>query len=171
MIPWDRRNFLPRLVATACFVGCFPLAPGTMGSLVAVLAFLLLPPYLSTSAFLLGLAALFAIAVWSAQQVVAPDSSWWLPHKAKRAASGNSDPSEVVIDEVMGMAVTLAFVPLHFKTIGLGFLLFRIFDVLKPFPARQSEKLPGGWGIVMDDVVAGIYANVSLQIIVIFFSM
>jgi phosphatidylglycerophosphatase A len=139
-----------------------------MGSLVAVLAFLLLPPYLSTSAFLLGLAALFAIAVWSAQQVVAPDSSWWLPHKAKRAASGNSDPSEVVIDEVMGMAVTLAFMPLTAKAIWIGFFLFRLFDILKPFPARHSENLPGGWGIVMDDVVAGIYANVSLRIILSF---
>jgi phosphatidylglycerophosphatase A len=56
-------------------------------------------------------------------------------------------------------------VPLNLKTIGLGFLLFRIFDVTKPFPARRAEKLPGGWGIVMDDVVAGVYANVVLRVI------
>lgn len=82
-----------------------------------------------------------------------------------RAESGKVDPREVVIDEVMGMVVTLAFLPLNPKTIGIGFLLFRIFDIIKPFPVRRSEKLPGGWGIVMDDVIAGIYANVGLRLI------
>jgi phosphatidylglycerophosphatase A len=149
------------MIATVGFIGYSPVAPGTMGSLAAALVFFLIPPYFSSWLFATGLLMLFALAVWSAQRMAA----------SQRPASGKVDPQEVVIDEVMGMAVTLAFVPLHFKTIGLGFLLFRIFDVLKPFPARQSEKLPGGWGIVMDDVIAGIYANVGLQIIVIFFSM
>jgi phosphatidylglycerophosphatase A len=107
----------------------------------------------------IGLLLLFAIAVWSAQQMA----------EFGNAQSGKVDPQEVVIDEAMGMAVTLAFVPLEVVTIGLGFVLFRIFDVTKPFPARRSEELPGGWGIVMDDVIAGIYANVSLQIIARFF--
>jgi len=108
---------------------------------------------------MIGLPMLFAIAVWSAEQMAA----------ALRTEPGKIDPQEVVIDEVMGMAVALAFMPLNLKSVGFGFLLFRFFDVTKPFPARRSEKLPGGWGIVMDDVVAGIYANVSLRIIMNFF--
>jgi phosphatidylglycerophosphatase A len=165
MIRLTQQNFLSRVVATVGFIGYFPLAPGTIASLVAVLVFFLLPPYLSIAAYLIGLVGLFALSVWAAQQMVAPDGWWWLPHKAKRAERGRTDPSEVVIDEVMGMAVTLAFMPLTAKTIWIGFFLFRLFDIIKPFPARRAEQLPGGWGIVMDDVVAGIYANVLWRII------
>jgi len=71
----------------------------------------------------------------------------------------------VVIDEVVGMAVTMAFLPLQVATVVAGLVLFRIFDITKPFPARQSETLPQGWGIVMDDVVAGIYANLVLRLL------
>ena len=148
-------SFFPRMIATVGFLGYSPVAPGTMGSLAAALVFFLLPSYLSVWPFALGLLLLLVISVWAAHQMAAP----------KSAAAGKIDPQEVVIDEVMGMAVTLAFVPLDLKIIGLGFLLFRLFDVTKPFPARRMEKLPGGWGIVMDDVVAGIYANVVLRII------
>lgn len=157
MRPSLQANLLPRLIATVGFIGYSPLAPGTLGSLAAALVFLLFPLYLSTWFWIAGLALLLIVAVWSAQQMA--DSA------AQRAASGKVDPQEVVIDEVMGMAVALAFLPLSLKTIGIGFLLFRIFDVTKPFPARRSEKLPGGWGIVMDDVVAGIYVNVVVRII------
>jgi phosphatidylglycerophosphatase A len=152
-------NFLPRLVATVGFVGYSPLAPGTMGSLAAALVFFFFPAYLSAWSFSLGLAILFIVSVWSAQKMF---------DAARQSKAGKVDPQEVVIDEVMGMTVTLAFLPLSLKTIGIGFLLFRIFDIIKPFPARRSEKLPGGWGIVMDDVVAGVYANVGLRIILSF---
>jgi len=148
-------HFLPRVIATVGFIGYSPVAPGTMGSLATALVFLLFPPYLSPWLVGSGLLILLAIAVWSSQQMAA----------LGKAQSGKVDPQEVVIDEVMGMALTLAFMPLDFKTIAIGFLLFRIFDVTKPFPARRAEKLSGGWGIVMDDVVAGIYANVSLRMI------
>ncbi len=160
MRPSFQANLLPRLIATVGFIGYSPLAPGTLGSLAAALVFLLFPSYLSRWFWIAVLAFLFVVAVWSAQQMA--DSA------AQRAASGKVDPQEVVIDEVMGMAVTLAFLPLSLQTIGIGFLLFRIFDIAKPFPARRSEKLPGGWGIVMDDVIAGIYANVGLRIILSF---
>ena len=96
-----------------------------------------------------GLIALFFLAVWSAEAVA--------------KAENQHDPAHVVIDEVMGVAVSLAFVPWTLYTIAAGFVLFRVFDITKPFPARRSEKLPGGWGIVMDDVVAGIYANIVLR--------
>ncbi len=101
--------------------------------------------------FSAGLIALFLAAVWSAEAVA--------------KAENRHDPSHVVIDEVMGMAVSIAFLPWTFATIAAGFVLFRIFDITKPFPARRSEKLPGGWGIVMDDVVAGIYANIVLRLV------
>jgi phosphatidylglycerophosphatase A len=148
-------HFFPQVIATVGFIGYSPFAPGTMGSLAAALVFLLFPPYLSPWLVGSGLLILLAIAVWSSRRMAVFD----------KAQSGKVDPQEVVIDEVMGMAVTLAFVPLNLKTISLGLLLFRIFDVTKPFPARRFEKLPGGWGIVMDDVVAGIYANVVVRVI------
>jgi phosphatidylglycerophosphatase A len=129
--------------------GYSPFAPGTAGSFVAALAFLFLPTYLPLMVFTAGLIALFFIAVWSAEIVAKVEN--------------RHDPAQVVIDEVMGMAVTMAFLPLTAVTIAAGFVLFRIFDITKPFPARRSEKLPGGWGIVMDDVVAGIYANLVLR--------
>ncbi len=150
-------KFLPRVVATVGFIGYSPLAPGTMGSLAAALVFFLFPPYLSAWTFSFGLAILFIVSIWSAQKMVEA--------ALRQSKAGKVDPQEVVIDEVMGMAVTLAFLPLSLQTIGIGFLLFRIFDIIKPFPARRSEQLPGGWGIVMDDMVAGIYANVMLRII------
>jgi phosphatidylglycerophosphatase A len=150
-------------VATVGFIGYSPLAPGTLGSLAAALVFLLFPSYLSTWFWIVGLALLLAVAVWSAQQMA--DAA------VQRAAPGKVDPQEVVIDEVMGMAMSLAFLPLSLQTIGIGFLLFRFFDIVKPFPARRSEKLPGGWGIVMDDVVAGIYANVGVRIILSFWPL
>ncbi|MGH7451292.1 MAG: phosphatidylglycerophosphatase A family protein [bacterium] len=160
MRPSLQANLLPRLIATVGFIGHSPLAPGTLGSLAAALVFLLFPPYISAWFWLAGLALLFVVAVWSAQQMA--------DLAAQGAAPGKVDPQEVVIDEVMGMAVTLAFLPLSLKAIGIGFLLFRIFDIIKPFPVRRSEKLPGGWGIVMDDVIAGIYANVGVRIILSF---
>ncbi len=92
--------------------------------------------------------ALFVIAVWAAD---------------RHASSDNPDPSEVVIDEVMGMVVAVAFLPLTPTVLLASFVLFRVFDIAKPFPVRQFEKLPGGWGIVMDDVIAGVYANVTLR--------
>ena len=94
--------------------------------------------------------ALAVVAVWSANRM---------------ADQQHPDPSEVVIDEVVGMMVTLAYLRWSFFSIGLGFLLFRVFDILKPPPARRLESLPGGWGIVTDDVVAGIYANLALRLI------
>lgn len=80
------------------------------------------------------------------------------------------DHQRVVIDEVAGMCITLLFVPLAIKYILVGLVLFRFFDILKPLGIRQLENLPGGWGVMADDVLAGIYANVVLQIII-FFSL
>jgi phosphatidylglycerophosphatase A len=75
------------------------------------------------------------------------------------------DPSIVVIDEVVGMWISLLAIPMGISAAILAFLFFRTFDILKPFPARQMEHLPGGWGIMMDDVVAGIYANIATRLL------
>ncbi len=78
------------------------------------------------------------------------------------------DHGRVVIDEVAGMCITLLFVPVTIKFVLIGLVLFRFFDILKPLGIRQLEKLPGGWGVMADDVLAGIYANIVLQILIFF---
>lgn len=78
------------------------------------------------------------------------------------------DHNRVVIDEVAGMCITLLFVPIEIKYVVVGLVLFRFFDILKPLGIRKLEKWPGGWGVMADDVLAGIYANIVLQIIIFF---
>jgi len=78
------------------------------------------------------------------------------------------DHNRVVIDEVAGMCITLLFVPLKWQYTLIGLVLFRFFDILKPFYIRKLEELPGGWGVMADDILAGIYANIILQLVVVF---
>ena len=87
----------------------------------------------------------------------------WASGRAEKI-SGITDPSFVVIDEVAGQLITLFLLPFSWKILIAGFILFRVFDVIKPFPARRAEKLHGGWGIMMDDVLAGLYGNILLQL-------
>jgi len=131
--------------------GRSPAAPGTAGSLGALpIAWLLTawagwPP----AALLIAAAGLFPIAVWAAGL------------SARKRC--DPDPSFVVVDEVLGQWIALAGATvLNWKTWLAAFLLFRLFDIVKPPPARQFEGLPGGWGIVMDDVMAGVYAALVL---------
>ena len=135
-------------IATLFGVGWFPVASGTVGSaavlpLAAALAWL--GPWIY-GGFTIGV---IALALWSA-------------HGAERAL-GLKDPHAVIIDEAAGQLVSLALVPLSAGWYAAGFFLFRVFDILKPFPARRLERLPGGPGIVLDDLAAGIYANLILQ--------
>ena len=81
----------------------------------------------------------------------------------------DKDPQEVVIDEVVGVFVTFLWMPIHWKSMFFGFIFFRIFDIWKPYPIKQLEKIPGGWGVMLDDVLAGFYANIALRILVRFF--
>ena len=78
------------------------------------------------------------------------------------------DHNRVVIDEVAGMCITLLFIPVEIKYVALGLVLFRFFDIVKPLGIRKLEKWPGGWGVMADDVLAGIYANVVMQLIIFF---
>lgn len=93
--------------------------------------------------------AIFAVGIYSAGKV---EQHW------------GKDNYRVVIDEIAGMYITMMFVPLNTATLIAGFILFRLFDILKPFYIRKLEKLPGGVGVMMDDVLAGIYANIVLQV-------
>lgn len=133
-------------------VGYLPLFPGTWGSAVGVLLFW----------------ALTRLPTWPLVATVAAAVflSCWIAGLAE-GILGAKDPQIIVIDEVAGMFVSLLFLPFNWKVALAGFLLFRLFDIWKPFPARlMQDKLPGGWGVVGDDVMAGVYANLLLQIAV-----
>jgi phosphatidylglycerophosphatase A len=105
----------------------------------------------------LFLMIMIMVAIWASQLV----------HRLLQ----RQDPSEVVIDEVAGFLLTMLWIPLSWGTLLAGFLLFRLFDIWKPWPAGPAEKLHGGLGIVLDDLVAGLYANLGLRIILCFVSL
>jgi len=137
------------VVATGFGSGYSPVAPGTAGSLVGLLLFwplCRLPASIQVAVLVLC----FFVGTAAATSV------------ARRA--GAHDPGIVVVDEVVGMWASLLFLPFTVGTAALGFVLFRIMDVVKPYPARQLEDLPDGWGIMSDDLMAGIYANLALRV-------
>jgi phosphatidylglycerophosphatase A len=142
-------------IATCGGVGFFPLWPGTIGAAVGlgvVAALERLPLTEAGLSAILGFAAaaFFGLGVWAA--------GW-----AERLL-GCRDPGPVVVDEVAGQMVTFLACPAaSWKVLLAGFALFRLFDVVKPFPAGRAEHLPGGWGIMTDDIVAGIYSMASLS--------
>jgi len=142
---------LAYVIATWFWCGYAPKAPGTAGSLAALVIAWALHTYAGVSAIgMAGLAVLLAVpGVWAAG-VVARES-------------GRKDPQIVVVDEVMGQWMTLAGATvLNWKSWLLAFLLFRLFDIWKPPPVRQLERLPGGIGIVADDAMAGVYGALVL---------
>jgi phosphatidylglycerophosphatase A len=139
-------------LATAGHTGWFPVAPGTVGSAVGVVLWWALRAAGATLAVELAVAAaLFVAGAWAASET--------------ERALGVTDPGPVVIDEVMGMCVTLIAAPLSWPAVIAGFVLFRVFDIVKPPPARRLERLHGGWGIMADDLAAAIYAWAGLQIL------
>jgi phosphatidylglycerophosphatase A len=153
-------------ILTSCFgLGWLPVAPGTWGSLPPAIIFALLCHF-KTSAL--------AISIVMAALVLAGSFICIKFSPAAIAATGKIDPREVVADELAGQAVTFLAVLLlstnassnrHIWAItGLGFLLFRLFDIFKPWPIRKLEKLPRGWGILADDLLAGVYAGIVLLI-------
>jgi phosphatidylglycerophosphatase A len=136
------------VIATAFGAGYSPIAPGTAGSLVGLALFWplqLTPPWIQVLVTLAAFAAGVAASSRLAQGL------------------GRKDPGAAVVDEVVGMWLSLLFLPFTPATAAFGFVLFRVLDVFKPWPARQLEALPGGWGIMTDDVMAGIYANLLLR--------
>ena len=140
---------LALLIATAGYAGHFPVAPGTMGSVVGLLLFFLVR--LSGSGWLEAAAilGLFAAGTWAAG--------------VAEHHYGRRDPGAVVVDEVMGMLVTLAFLPVSWPGALVGFLAFRLTDIVKPWPARAMESLPGGLGVMADDAMAAVYAHLLVR--------
>ena len=137
--------------STGFYSGYIPFAPGTFGTLTA-LPFCYLLSICSRGGGAVIIIAVILLAIWLA------DSSEKLINK--------KDPGCIVIDEIAGMLVTLAGLPFNFITVAIGFVLFRLLDIFKPFPIRYLErKIPGGAGIVVDDIMAGIIANITLRII------
>lgn len=153
-----------RVVATGCFSGTVPFASGTIGSFVGLLLYLV--PGVSSPAVLAPLIVVSFLAGRAAAARVASALGHAL-HTDAASLKGifqpgdheHPDPSVVVIDEITGMWIALLFLPLEFPAIIIAFSTFRLFDILKPPPARWLEKFPRGWGIMLDDVAAGIYAN------------
>lgn len=145
-------KLLAVLLATFGYVGHFPIAPGTAGSAAAFVIYLGVRWVASPGLELAVALGLYAAGIWAAQ--------------VAEAHYGRTDPGFIVIDEVVGMLVTLLFLPVTWVGALIGFLLFRLFDIVKPFPARQCEALHGGFGVMTDDLMAGIYGNLSLRLLV-----
>jgi phosphatidylglycerophosphatase A len=138
-------------LASGLGIGYVPFAPGTFGSLLGLVLWALFP--LSTIVQAALIALMFGAGAWSASV-------------AERQL-GASDPAPVVIDEVLGMLVTLFMNPVGWMGALIGFFLFRLFDVIKPYPANRLERLAGGVGVMADDAMAGVYANIVLRTVVI----
>lgn len=138
-------------LATVGYCGYFPIAPGTVGSAAGLVFYLLVwwaqSPLFEAALILL----LFVTGVWAGT--------------TSERYFGGIDPGPIVLDEVVGMLITLAFIPVGIGGALIGFFLFRLFDVLKPFPAGRFEKLHGGLGVMADDAMAAIYANIVLRLV------
>ena len=143
------------LLATGFFIGYVPGAPGTFGTLLG------LPICYLLSGFQIGLSVII-VAVFIGLSVA-------LASAAEKILS-QKDPAQIVIDEIAGILVTFVGIPFNLQTAVLGFIIFRVFDILKPPPIRWLDAtVSGGSGVVVDDVVAGIYANLILRLIIFIF--
>ena len=139
-------------IATFGYAGLFPFAPGTIGSVAWLLVYAVTARAGGgVAAEVVTILVLFAGGVWAGT--------------IAERHFGSEDPGPVIIDEVAGMLITLALVPVSVAGAVVGFLLFRAFDILKPFPAARLERLPRGWGVMSDDAMAAVYANLGLRVL------
>jgi phosphatidylglycerophosphatase A len=141
-------------LATAGYVGFAPIAPGTFGSAVGLVVYLLVRRGDSLILEAAVLAAAFIVGVWSAGLV---------------ERQMGKDPGAVVIDEILGMLATVAFLNVTLLGAAIGFVIFRVLDVIKPYPAGRLEHLHGGAGIMLDDAMAGLYSNLVLRALMLAF--
>jgi phosphatidylglycerophosphatase A len=136
-------------IATCGYLGYVPLAPGTFGSALGLLVFVAVRSTGSPLAELAAIVLLFAVGVWSGT--------------VAEHHFGGVDPAPVVLDEVVGMLITLLLLPVTTTGALAGFLVFRVLDVVKPWPSAQFEKLPGGLGVMADDAMAAVYGNLLMR--------
>jgi len=138
-------------LATCGYVGYAPVAPGTFGSAAGLAIFVLVRSSGSMVVELLTIGVLFAVGVWSGTEA--------------EHHFGGIDPGPIVLDEVVGMLITLALLPVNVTGAIVGFLIFRALDVVKPWPAGRFERLPGGLGVMADDGMAALYGNGIMRIL------
>lgn len=144
-------NRLILVLATGFGVGYSPVLPGTLGTLLATAIYLFLSEILSPI-YELTLVSFFFLSVWISERA--------------EQFFGKKDDQRIVIDEIVGFFVTMLYLEKTLIILVMGFLLFRFFDILKPFPIRRFEKRwRGGYGVVLDDVIAGVYANILLHLL------
>ena len=136
-------------IATCGYLGYVPIAPGTFGSAAGLAVFFAVRSTGSVAVELAAIAVLFAIGIWSGT--------------IAEHHFGGLDPGPVVLDEVVGMLITLALLPVNMTGAIVGFFIFRVLDVVKPWPSAQFEKLPGGLGVMADDGMAAIYGNLVMR--------
>ncbi len=136
-------------LATGCYTGYAPIVPGTFGTLVGIpIAFFL---------------SLFGVKIATGILLGMILASCWIANEAEKIY-GMKDPNDIVIDEVVGYLATVWALPFTWFTVVGGFVLFRILDILKPYPIRKVEDwIPGGTGVVMDDILAGVYGCIILH--------
>jgi len=140
---------LALFVATGGYVGYVPIAPGTFGSALGLVLLWAIRTVGDVGLEIVVLVLVLVLGVWSGGL-------------AERYA-GRVDPGIVVIDEVAGMLITMLLIPVTALSVLAGFLVFRALDILKPWPARRLERLPGGFGIMADDVMAAVYGNLVMH--------
>jgi len=146
-----QRQLIIKFLASGFYTGYFPVAPGTIGSLVGILACFLLQDVPFTT---------YAIVV-----ILTLIAGIYISGEAEKIYQ-TKDSSHIVIDEIAGVFFTFIYLPKGISFLLAGFVAFRFFDILKPFPIRSiDEKIKGGWGIMFDDVLAGIYANILIRLI------
>lgn len=147
--------FLHKLFCTVLGIGYIGKGGGSVAALVCCFGWMLIwdnGPHDLVQ--VLGTLVLIAAGVWSS---------------GKLEAAWGKDSSRIVVDEVAGMCVSLLWIPVRVEYVLISFLLFRFFDIAKPLFIRRIEKLPAGWGVMFDDLLAGVYANVVLQIFIVIF--
>jgi phosphatidylglycerophosphatase A len=154
--PSNKPNAVVVFVGSAGYAGFFPVASGTVGSAVALALFWIIPPLQDWIVLLPCILVSLAIGI--------PIASAMEKHYGE-------DPSEVVWDEVVGQWIALLLLPPIWYLWVAAFFVFRVFDIIKPPPANVFDRMRGGFGIMMDDVIAGIYANLVIQLVVIVFSL
>ena len=140
---------LALVISTFGFVGYAPVAPGTFGSAAGLVVFYAVRSSQSAALEIAVIVALFAIGIW-AGTITEHDF-------------GGVDPGPIVLDEVVGMLITLFLLPVNFTGALVAFVVFRVLDVIKPFPSAHFEKLPGGLGVMADDGMAAIYGNLLMR--------
>jgi len=138
-------------LATCGYVGYAPVAPGTFGSAAGLAIFALVRASGSPAVEIATIVVLFALGVWSGSEA--------------EQYFGRTDPGPIVLDEVVGMLITLALIPVNAMGAFVGFVLFRALDVFKPWPSGRFERLHGGLGVMADDGMAALYGNVVMRIL------